>query len=88
MIMNLYSECTHNLKEKRRIISSIKEKLRNKYNISLIESDFQDLWQKIQISIVMAANTKVLVEKTFFQIEDFIFSNYPVRIIDVNKEYI
>ena len=88
MVLNLYSESTHSLKEKRRIISSLKEKLRNKFNISLIESDYQDLWQKIQISIVMASNSKVLAEKAFCQIEDFIFQNYPVQMIEINKEYI
>ena len=88
MVLNLYSENTHSLKEKRRILSSMKEKLRGKFNISLIESDFQDLWQKIQISVVMASNSKVVAEKVFAQIEDFIFLNYPVRVIDINKEYI
>ena len=88
MVLNLYSESTHSLKEKRRIISSLKEKLRSKFNISLIESDYQDLWQKIQISIVMASNSKVLAEKAFYQIEDFIFQNYPVQKIEISREYI
>jgi len=48
MVLDLHSNSTHSLKEKRKIVSSMKEKLKNKFNISLIESDHQDLWQKIQ----------------------------------------
>ena len=87
MVMDLFSENTHSLKEKRQIVLSIKEKLRYKFNISLIESDCQDLWQKIQITIVMAANKKILAEKVFNQIEEIIFSNYGVQILNIKKEF-
>jgi uncharacterized protein YlxP (DUF503 family) len=87
MVLDLHSNSTHSLKEKRKIVSSMKEKLKNKFNISLIESDYQDLWQKIQIAIAMVANSKTIVEKAFDQIEDFIFMNYPVQPVAVNKDY-
>lgn len=79
---------SHSLKEKRQIIRSIKEKLKQKFNISIIESDFQNLWQKSQLAISMIANTKRLLESSLDQIEAFIFDNYPVQIISVNKEFI
>jgi uncharacterized protein YlxP (DUF503 family) len=87
MVLDLHSNSTHSLKEKRKIVSSMKEKLKNKFNISLIESDYQDLWQKIQVAIAMVANSKTIVEKAFDQIEDFIFMNYPVQQVAVNKDY-
>ena len=87
MVLDLHSNSTHSLKEKRQIVSSMKEKLKNKFNISLIESDYQDLWQKIQIAIAMVANSKAIAEKAFDQIEDFIFMNYPVQTVTVNKDF-
>jgi uncharacterized protein YlxP (DUF503 family) len=88
MSMDLLAENSHSLKEKRHIVSSMKEKLRNRFNISLVESDYQDLWQKIQLTIVTAAPKKVMAEKTFRQIEELVFSNYGVQIISINKEFI
>lgn len=88
MMMDLYSKSTHSLKEKRKIITSIKEKLKQKFNISIIESDHQDTWQKIQLAIAMVSNSKTIIEKVFDQIEDIIYLNYPVQMITVNKEYI
>ena len=88
MIIDLFAEHCHSLKEKRQILSSVKEKLRNKFNISLVESDHQDLWQKIQLTIVMAANKKAITEKVFSQIEEFIFSNYGVQILETKQTFL
>lgn len=87
MILELHANGTHSLKEKRHIVSSIKEKLKNKFNISIIESDHQNLWQKIQLATAMVSNEKPMLDKVFDQIEDFVFSNYPVQLVSVNKEY-
>lgn len=88
MIVDMHTNCSHSLKEKRHIVSSLKEKLKNKFNISLVESDYQNLWQKIQIAVAMVSTSKMIVEKSFHQIEDFIFDNYPVQIVNVSKDYI
>jgi uncharacterized protein YlxP (DUF503 family) len=88
MVIDLFSKSTHSLKEKRNIVTSIKEKLKQKFNISIIESDYQDRWQKIQLAISMVSNSRVMIEKVFNQIEDFIYLNYPVQLVSANKEYI
>ncbi|MCX6583543.1 MAG: DUF503 domain-containing protein [Candidatus Aminicenantes bacterium] len=88
MIMDLHSRATHSLKEKRHIVTGIKEKLKNKFNISIIESDYQDVWQDIQLAMVMVANSRVMIEKAFGQIEDFVLLNYPVEMAALHKEYV
>ena len=86
--MDLHSRSTHSLKEKRQIVTSIKEKLKQRFNISIIESDYQDTWQKIQLAIAMVSNSKAIIGKVFDQVEDFIYLNYPVQLVTVQKEYI
>jgi uncharacterized protein len=88
MVLDLHAMDTHSLKQKRQIVTSIKEKLKHKFNISVIESDYQDLWQKIQLAVAMVSNSKAILEKAFTQIEDFIFLNYPVRLVSVSRDYI
>jgi uncharacterized protein YlxP (DUF503 family) len=88
MTLDLFTENSHSLKDKRHIVSSMKEKLKHKFNISIIESNHQDLWQKIQMTVVMAANRKVMAEKVFNQIEEQIFLNYGVQIVHIKKEYL
>jgi len=88
MKIDLLAKSVHSLKEKRRIVSSIKDKLKNKFNISIIESDYQDVWQKIQISIALLTGSKVIAGKIFDQCEEHIFSNYPVEILNIDIEYL
>ena len=88
MILDMYAEGTHSLKEKRHIVASLREKIRHKYNISVIESDFQDVWQKIQVAVAMVSNTRDMADNVFNQIEDFICLNYPVRIITISKDFV
>lgn len=88
MTLDLISRGVHSLKEKRQIVSSIKEKLSRKYNISIAETAYLDVWQKIQLGVAMVSNSKVPIEKAFQQIEDFIFDNYPVQLVAVHKDYL
>ncbi|MCP4154079.1 MAG: DUF503 domain-containing protein [bacterium] len=88
MVLDLLSKNTHSLKQKRQIVSSIKEKLKHRFNISISETGNLELWQNIQLAVAMVSNSKVVIEKAFEQIEDYIFSNYPVQLIRVDKEYI
>lgn len=88
MIIDLHSRTTHSLKEKRHIVTGVREKLKNKFNISIIESDYQDVWQDIQLAVAMVANSKVMIQKAFEQIEDFILLNYPVSLTALHKEYV
>jgi uncharacterized protein YlxP (DUF503 family) len=85
--IDLFSEQFHSLKEKRRLLSSLKERLKNKFNIAVVESDYQDLWQKAQLSVVSLAPNRAILENTFQQIEDFIFLNYAVQISKMRIQY-
>ena len=43
-----------NLKEKRKTLRSVRDRLRNK-NFSVIEADYQDLWQRASLEFAIAA---------------------------------
>ncbi len=88
MVLDLYSNSSHSLKGKRHIVSSIKDRLRQKYNVSIIESGHQDLWQKIQLAVAMVSTSRAIADKVFIQIEDFILENYPVQPVSIDKEFI
>ncbi len=85
--IDLFSEQFHSLKEKRRLLSSLKERLKHKFNIAVMESDFQDLWQQAQLSVVSLGANRSILENTFKQIEDFIFLNYALQISKINIQY-
>jgi uncharacterized protein YlxP (DUF503 family) len=45
-------EESHSLKGKRHYVKSLKDRLRNKFNVSVAEIDYHDLWQRGLIAAV------------------------------------
>ena len=88
MVIDLFNEQFHSLKEKRQLLSSLKKRLKNRFNIAIAESDYQDLWQKAQIAIVSLGSTRTIVDNTFKEIEDLIFLNYSVQISQMKIRYL
>jgi uncharacterized protein YlxP (DUF503 family) len=87
LVIDLFNGEFHSLKEKRRLLSSLKKRLKNKFNIAIAESEYQYLWQKAQMAIVSLGSSRTIVDNTFKEIEDFIFLNYPVQITQMKIHY-
>ncbi|GKU82515.1 DUF503 domain-containing protein [Niallia sp. NCCP-28] len=64
----------HSLKEKRAVLQRITTRLKQKYNISVSEVDFQDTWQHTKIAIAAVASSKMPLEKEFDYVLKFIDS--------------
>ncbi|RJR30745.1 MAG: DUF503 domain-containing protein [Candidatus Latescibacterota bacterium] len=43
------------LKQKRFVLASLKARLRNRFNVSVCENDFQDKWQRSELAVAAAA---------------------------------
>lgn len=50
------------LKAKRKVVHSLKDRLRSRFEISTAETDFQDQWQKVEICAAMVSSERRLVE--------------------------
>ena len=57
----------HSLKEKRKVVKGLKDRLRRKFNISVAEIDDQDLWQRAVLAIACVANEGAYVNKVLDQ---------------------
>jgi uncharacterized protein YlxP (DUF503 family) len=80
MEIDLFAASFHSLKEKRRLLSSLKERLKHAFNVAVAESAYQDLWQKAQLTVVTLGSDRSLLDGVFRQVEDFICQNYAVEI--------
>lgn len=77
----------NSLKAKRQKLNSIKQFLRQRYNISIAEVDYQDLWQKSLLGITMVSDDKIFIEKIFNKILAYFNSISYGYIADSNIEY-
>jgi uncharacterized protein YlxP (DUF503 family) len=55
-VCELHLPAARSLKEKRRVVKSLVERIHHRYRVSVAETDFQNLHQRAEISIAAVAN--------------------------------
>ncbi|MGG7178729.1 DUF503 domain-containing protein [Clostridium paraputrificum] len=76
----------HSLKEKRMIVRSITQRLKNKFNLSVGETSEQDNHKIIGIGITGVCGSDAIADSTKEKIIDFIENNCDGEIIDIFDE--
>jgi uncharacterized protein YlxP (DUF503 family) len=77
--------CT-SLKEKRYVLRSLKDRLRNRFNVALCESGFQDKWQLSEMSLVTVAGTRKGADKTIQSVVNYIEHDGRIVVVDTERE--
>jgi len=73
-----------NIKEKRRVIKSVTEKMRRRYRMSAAEVDLQDSLSFAQIGGALVSNSRTHGETVLRRAFDMIEKETPVRIQDMS----
>lgn len=84
----LYLSESGSLKGKRRILRSIKDRLRSQFNVSVAEVGYQDLWQKSELAVALAATNREYADKVLQTIVGKMDSWRLAEVIDVEVEII
>ena len=69
--VELYIPEANSLKAKRKVIKSLKDRVRKKFNVSIAEVELQDLWQRAILGVVTVSNDKKQVDATFSKVISF-----------------
>lgn len=81
-------ECTFRIygsasrKEKRRVLKSIKTKVRNRYNLSVAEVGHQDSWQLTKLAFAGVGSQKIVVERELQKVRQLLESTSDIEILD------
>ena len=70
------------IKEKRRIIGSLKDKIRIKFKVSAAEVDLQDSYRFAQFGVALVSNSRKYGESVMQKILHFVEANSPGRLND------
>lgn len=90
MILYAEVECifynTQSLKEKRSHIKRLIAKIRQDFNVSISEIDYQDLWQRTKLAIVTVTNeykyAEQIIQEVFKVIDSYTELERTVTTID------
>lgn len=77
---------SNSLKDRRQVVKSLVEHLRNKFNISVAEVEDPQVWRRAVIGIACVANQTVFVNQVLNKVVDAIRSDPRVSISDYEME--
>lgn len=69
LTLDIHVEHSHSLKEKRHVVKSLKDRLREKFNIAVAEIDHLDSWQNAVVAAVTVSNERVHAEQVLQAVE-------------------
>ena len=72
--LTLFLPENHSLKGKRQVLRSIKDRVRNKFNVSIAESDAHDLWQRAELGICQVGSDRAFVDRALREVVNYIES--------------
>ncbi|MFN3478290.1 MAG: DUF503 domain-containing protein, partial [bacterium] len=74
-------------KQKRSIINSLKQKIVNKFNVSIAEVEDNDKLHIATIGIAMVSNNQKILDQAINKIQEFIVNIKNVKIVETYKSY-
>lgn len=76
------------LKDKRHVVKSLLDGIRNKFNVSAAEVGDLDLWQRATLGFAAVANDRAFVDQVLAKVESTIDGEPRCRIIDSSIEFL
>lgn len=76
------------LKDKRRAASSVKERIRARFNASVAEVAYLDEWQRCGLGVVMISNDRRHLESEVNALRDFLVEVRDIELVDVGLEWV
>lgn len=84
--IELFIADSQSLKDKRKVLLSLKDKLQQKFNLSVAEVEEQDMWQKAVLALACVANDSRHVNQVLDQALNLIRSNPTVAVVQSRVE--
>lgn len=79
---DLHLDGCHSLKDKRQVLSSLKDRLHRRFNVSVAETHHQDLWQRAELSCCVVAGDRRHAQEVLSSADRLVASEPQARIID------
>ena len=76
------------LKGNRKVIKSICERLRQRFNLAVAETDAQDLWQAGEVGVVAVGDLGSFIDSKLDNAINFVEDMQLAEIVDVQRELI
>ena len=87
LTVELHFESSRSLKDRRSIMTSVKERLRHRFNVSIGEADFGEKWQRGGLIASCAGGSPTVVEESLRAVLSFVENDPRLLVIDPQIRY-
>lgn len=84
--IELYLRDNRSLKGKRKVVKSMVDKIKHKFNVAVAEVGSNEKWQKIELGISAVGNDRRHVDAMLSNIFAFLESLYLAEVVDSRTE--
>ncbi len=88
LALEFFIEESNSLKDKRQVIKSLLEHIRNRFNVSAAELGELDSWRKSIIGVACISNDQSVANTVLNKILDYVESNPRVAIVTVDIDFL
>jgi hypothetical protein len=85
-MIQIYIGDSRSLKDKRQVISSLKERIHNRFNASVAEVADQELWQRAELGVAVVSSAVQHCDEMLAKIVNFIEGDHRVQLLDYQME--
>jgi len=71
LTLEIRIEGAHSLKDKRQVVRSVKDGLRNNFNVAVAEIDPSDAWQRATLGVVSISSSRDYLDGLMRNVERF-----------------
>lgn len=81
----LFPGCS-SLKEKRLVLSSLKARLRQRFNVSVAEVDYHDKWQRCLMAVALVGRDRRTVDRVGDSVLRFVEGDHRLTVAETTQE--
>ena len=76
----------HSLKDKRRVLRSLKDTLGNKFNVAVAETEDQDVWKSAELGLATVGNDAQFVQSVLTNVVNYVRFWGGVELVDSEQD--
>ena len=88
LVIDIYLPYCHSLKEKRKRLKPLQERLKSRHNVAVSELEFQDKWQRTRLGLVTLNERRGVIEKTLNRIVRDVEESIDGDVLNVEISYL
>ena len=88
MVWELHLAACQSLKDKRAVLKSLKDRLHNRFNVSVAETAHQELWQRAELTAAVVSTDRRHAESVLREADRLVAGADGARIVDTSTSYL